>query len=154
MPPAGPKGSKYWRRLQGTGTWPKTPSWRYGWARSGACSSPRGPNEAIVNPEWRKHVCPRVGLPGLACDPFEDVRREYDASATVLKSCPRLRSNRHAGELADNSVSGRRYLLGPLLVRRKATGMGCNCRNVTACVVRGSLSRKSGVYVMTGASRS
>src|SRR5262249_10891938 len=30
------KGSKYWRRLQGTGTWPKTPSWRYGWARSGA----------------------------------------------------------------------------------------------------------------------
>src|ERR1700747_1788459 len=111
MPPPGPQGSKYWRRLQGTGTWPKTPSWQYGWARSGACSSPRGPNEAMVIPSGAKIVCPRVGLPGLARDPCEDARREYDASAAILKSCPRLRGDRHAGKLADDSVSGHWYLL-------------------------------------------
>src|SRR5215470_13066785 len=84
---------------------------------------PERPERGHGHPERRKDVCAREGLPGLVGDPFEDVRREYDASATVLKSCPRLRGDRHAGELADDSVSGRRYLARPLLVRRKATGM-------------------------------
>src|SRR5215472_16285954 len=49
--------------------------------------------------------CASVGFPGLAGDPFKDVRREYDASATVLKPRAWLGGDRHAGELTDDLFS-------------------------------------------------
>jgi hypothetical protein len=69
-------------------------------------------------------MSPSVRFPGWASDPFKDVGCEYDASATVLKQCPWLRGDRHVGELTDDPVSSRRYLRGPLLVWRKAAGVG------------------------------
>src|SRR5215472_4010201 len=121
MPPAGAKEFKYWRRPKGTATSPKTASCRYGWARSGACSSPRGPNDAVVIPSGSK-MCSVVYA---SQDwPFENIGGEYDASAAVLKPCPRLRGDRHGGELTDDPLSCRWHLNGPLLVGWQATRMG------------------------------
>jgi hypothetical protein len=67
-------------------------------------------------------VCPSVRLPRLVDGLFEGISCVRDAPATVLKPCPWLRGDRHGCEFTDDSLPSRRYLSGPLLVRRCAVG--------------------------------
>src|SRR5262249_54682126 len=90
----------------------------------GRLLQPERPERGRGHSERFKDVCMSVRYPGLAALPFKDAGWELDASATVMKPCSWLAGNRHCGEPADDSLSCRRHQLGPLLIRRKAAGMG------------------------------